>query len=230
MARVLIVDDQPTILLMLERLLLGQGHAVTSVTNPMDAIEKLNAFPFDLLITDIVMPGGVSGIDLAKTVKANEKLANLPIVLLSGRREKRDIEKGVKVGVDDYIVKPIDPDLFLAKINSLLKAKSPNSINFLECSVKQPFQWEVVNEIVRISEVGLVLNSTLAIEVGSKVKINSPFLEDMDLHNTQLRVVSCEKVNIEPAYYLIKTHFIGLTESALQPLRVWIRSNQMKSA
>lgn len=230
MARVLIVDDQPTILLMLERLLQGQGHAVTGVTNPMDAIEKLNALPFDLLITDIVMPGGVSGIDLAKTVRANEKLANLPIVLLSGRREKRDIEKGVKVGVDDYIVKPIDPDLFLAKINSLLKAKSPNSINFLECSVKQPFQWEVVNEIVRISEIGLTLNSTLAIEVGSKVKINSPFLEDMDLHNTQLRVISCEKVNIEPAYYLIKTHFIGLTESSLQPLRVWIRSNQMKSA
>ncbi len=230
MARVLVIDDQSSILLMLESLLLKQGHAVTCVSNSIDAMEKINIYPFDLVITDLVMPGGPSGIDLIKTVRADKRFAALPIVMLSGRREKLDIEKGVKAGADDYIVKPVDPDLFLAKIESLLIQKAPHAVNFVECAVWEPFQWEMMNEISRVSEVGLTLQSSFAVEVGAKLKIKSAFLDKLGLKGVQVRVVSCEKAKAELHYFLIKTHFIGLTEASLQPLRLWVRSNQIKTA
>lgn len=230
MARVLVVDDQSSVLLMLESLLLKQGHAVTCVTNAIDAMEKLNNYPFDMMITDLVMPGGPSGTDLIKTVRADKRFAVLPIVMLSGRREKKDIEKGVSAGADDYIVKPVDPDLFLVKIDSLLLRKAPHSVNFVECAAWEPFQWEMMNEITRVSEIGLTLQSSFPVEVGAKLKIKSAFLEKLGLHTLQIRVVSCEKAKAALQYYIIKTHFIGLTESSLQPLRLWVRSNQIKSA
>ncbi len=226
MARILLVDDQKSILVMLEGILQSQGHAVTCATNPIDALDKLNTLPFDLLITDAIMPGGVSGFALIRTVRSNEKLFALPIIMLSGRREKHDIEKGIQVGADDYIVKPIDPDLFLTRVNSMLKVKAPGSLTFVERPLRETFQWEVLNEIVAVSEVGLTLHCALAADIGAKLKIKSKFLEEMGFPSIYIRVVSCEKAKGDLGYYIIKSHYIGLTEASLQPLRLWIRNQK----
>ena len=63
--------------------------------------------------------------DLVKTLRKQPSTAMIPIALLTGRREKEDVARGLASGADDYIVKPIEPDLFIDKINTLLKNRPP---------------------------------------------------------------------------------------------------------
>jgi len=230
MSRVLVVDDQQSVLVMIDSLLSQQGHVVTYVDNTTDAIDKLSKYPFDLLITDMIMPGGASGVDLIRYIKQEKQLSHLPVVMLSGRREKKDIESGIRAGAEDYIVKPIDPDLFIAKITAILNKRAPSSMKFAEVTIGETFHWEMMNELVKISEIGLTMITGIPVAPGTKMRISSTFLDKLGLRSVQVRVVSCEKSSTEPPFYTMKVHFIGITEESLQPLRVWIRNNQIKSA
>src|ERR1019366_7938676 len=101
---------------------------------------------------------------LVNTLRKHPLTAMIPIALLTGRRAKEDVAKGLASGADDYIVKTIDPYLFLEKIGSLLKNRPPEfrpEINFAESAASMPANWNVLTEIVRISEKGLTLHSPI---------------------------------------------------------------------
>lgn len=223
------VDDQQSVLMTIDSLLTGQGHAVTCVDNAHDAVDKLMKLPFDLMITDLVMPGG-SGMDLIRFVKNEKKLQGLRIMMLSGRREKKDVEAGIRAGAEDYIVKPIDPEIIVAKVNAVVSKTPGAASKFAEVVVAEPFNWEMKNEIIRISEIGVTILTGMSIEAGTKVRISSVLLDKLGLRNVHVRVISCQRSGSEPPLYTVVAHFIGLTEEMLQPLRVYIRNNQKISA
>ena len=222
MARILVADDQRTILLMVEGLLTSRGHAVTTAMDSRDAFDKLNKFPFDMLITDVLMPGGPNGFDLAQTVKKDPCFKDLKVVIMTGCRDRKDVERGIASGADDYVVKPIDVDIFVAKVDSML-ASSGKGDKFTVCPTKEPAQWDVNFDIVGVSEIGLNLLSPIAPMAGSKVKLHSKLFDKMGVPPQTLHVVSCEPSADFPNMYDIKVHFVGMTESELQPIRVWIR-------
>ena len=227
MARILIADDQRTVLTLIESLLKSRGHDVTAVMNAHDAVDKLVNRHFDLLITDVMMPGA-SGFDLTKTVRKHERLQHLPVVILTGKREKKDIEAGIASGANDYVIKPIDPDVLLAKVDSLLARKGADS--FVRCAVKEEARWDVKTEIVEVSEIGLTLQSPLPAAVGSKVRIQSRFFQDVGVDAPTLRVVECEPADAEASAYVVQVHFVGLTEKEMTPLRMWIRSRLARAS
>src|SRR5688572_26828558 len=109
MARVLVVDDQKSVLMTLEALLAKEGHLVSSCLNAADALSKLQEENFDLLVTDAIMPGGETGYALIRTIRSHPKLTDLPVILVTGKREREDVERGLLAGTDDYVVKPVDP-------------------------------------------------------------------------------------------------------------------------
>lgn len=225
MARILIVDDQKSALLTLEGVLSRDKHAVVACTNPTDAMDKLNSEAFDLLITDAIMPGSNTGYALIRTLRLHPKLAGLPIILVTGKREKADVERGLDAGADDYVVKPVDPEILLAKVNSLLERSNPEAAKFAEAAVQAKASWEVQTEITAVSEIGVTLKSATRAAPGDKVRLNSPLLNEIGLPNPYVRIASCEPVpGHGEAAYRVQAHFIGLSEKELQPLRLWIRS------
>jgi CheY-like chemotaxis protein len=231
MSRILVIDDQVNIQKLIEGVLLSKGHHVTCVSNALDALDKLENFPFDLIITDIMMPGGVTGFDLTRSIRKNEKYGTTPIIIVTGRREARDVEKGIEAGTDDYLVKPIDPDILLSKVDSLLSKsqKSPNS--FLSAGVNESAKWDIKTEIVTISEVGITVRSELPATVGSKVKIQSDLFDKIGMPVPNLRVVNCQPMTAESiSQFTIDLHFIGVGEKSLQPLRLWIRGHMLKKS
>src|ERR1700722_3270049 len=154
MFNVLVVDDDKEFLRIVQKVLEAGGYSVVTTTDAMGALEILAREVFDLVLSDANMPGA-SGFDLVKTLRKHPLTASIPIALLTGRREKEDIARGLASGADDYIVKPIDPDVFIDKINSLLKNRPPEfrpEINFAEGSVKMPAKWDVSTEIITVSE------------------------------------------------------------------------------
>lgn len=219
MARILVVDDQDHILVMVKSLLKTRKHTVETASNPHDAIDLLKRFPFDLLITDIQMPGA-SGLDLARTVRHNREFAHLAIMILSGKRRHKDVHDGISVGADEYVVKPIDPDVFLAKVDALL-AKHGQVAKVAAVKVRQNASWDLKCEVTEVSEMGLTVMSTYSPVIGSKTKLQSPLFDMIGIKPPWLVVVDCKL--FPNGYYEVQMNFAAMSESDFQPIRAWVR-------
>ncbi|UOF01307.1 response regulator [Bdellovibrio reynosensis] len=226
MAKILIVDDQKSVLMTLEALLTQEGHSVVACSNAVDATRVLATEKVDLVITDAIMPGGSDGYSLTRTIRKQPALQKLPVILLTGKREKSDIEKGIESGVSDYVVKPLDPELLSAKIKNLLVTKPEDSVQFASTAVSIKAEWESKTEITSVSELGLQLNSNFPMPVGKILKIKSTVFDDIGIPSLPLRIDSCEEGGGSEPTYKIQAQFVGLTEKELSPLRLWIRSKQ----
>ncbi|MFM6928660.1 MAG: PleD family two-component system response regulator [Bdellovibrio sp.] len=229
MAKILIVDDQKSILLTLDALLSGEGHTVIPATNAIDALHLLAQEPFDLIITDAIMPGGADGYALTRTIRKQPITAKMPVILLTGKREKSDVQKGIESGVSDYAVKPIDPELLLAKIRNLLATDQSKSVHFLDAAVSYKADWENKTEVVMISELGLTLHSNIPMPKGKILRLKSSFFDEIGIDPVPMRIDTCEELK-NSDQYKIQTHFVGLTEKELTPLRLFIRGKKAKAS
>ncbi|WP_413290394.1 response regulator [Bdellovibrio sp. HCB337] len=225
MAHILIVDDQQSVLLTLEALLRSENHLVTACTNAIDAMAKLNGEPFDLVISDVVMSVGGTGLALVRTIRGQPHLARIPVILLTGKREKTDVEKGIQAGADDYVVKPIDPTLLLAKIRTIL-TKEDKTPRFAEAPVNMKAEFETKTEIVSISEIGCTIKSNVYAAPGALIKIHSEVFKEIGISNPTLRIVSQEEGESQDGMHKLLGNFVGLSERELTPLRLWIRSKK----
>lgn len=226
MARILIVDDQKSVLLTLEALLTNAGYAVVACTNAIDALKILTTEPMNLVITDAIMPGGADGYALTRTIRKDPTLAKMPVILLTGKREKQDVEKGIDAGVSDYVVKPLDPELLLAKIQNLLKTKQEESVHFAEARVHYAAEWDTKTEIVAVSELGMTFKSLVPMPLGKILRINSSIFGDIGIREVAVRIDHCEEILGSDGFFKLQTHFVGITEKELSPLRLWIRSRR----
>ena len=107
--KILVVDDEPTIVRLMEFILARQGHEMLVAVNGEEALEKIRAHSPDLVLLDIMMPR-IDGYEVARLVRADPATASLPIIMLSAKAQEEDIRRGVEVGVDEYITKPFSPE------------------------------------------------------------------------------------------------------------------------
>jgi putative two-component system response regulator len=119
-AQVLIVDDQPDNLLILEDLL-GGHYAVLTAGDGAQALDLLHAgVRPDLMLLDVLMPG-IDGFEVCRRVKASPGLADMPVLMLTGLESATDEAYGLSLGADDFIHKPYSPPVVLARINNHLR-------------------------------------------------------------------------------------------------------------
>src|SRR5262249_28829124 len=120
MARILVVDDDKDILKLTERVFPQARHTVFTAEDAFKATDFLDHLDFDMLISDANMPH-FSGFELVQTLRRNQRFERLAIAMLTGLRERKDIDRALKAGVDDYIVKPIDPMILMTKVQALFE-------------------------------------------------------------------------------------------------------------
>jgi DNA-binding response OmpR family regulator len=116
---VLVVDDDPMILLAVGKFLTIKGLKVLTTEDPAEAFKIAAAKKPDLIISDVAMPG-VDGFTLLKGLRANKATSHIPLVLLTATDRISDVEKGFESGAKAYVLKPIDWDRAWAKISPLL--------------------------------------------------------------------------------------------------------------
>src|SRR5664280_128129 len=124
---ILIVDDQPQNIELLEAYLVPQGYEIIKTTNGEEALGKLSGNQIDLLLLDVMMPG-IDGFEVIRRVRQDDTHRLLPIILVTALRETKDRVKGIEAGCDDFISKPIDKAELLARVRSLLKLKAYNDL------------------------------------------------------------------------------------------------------
>jgi YesN/AraC family two-component response regulator len=110
--------------------ILGGSFTIKSAINGREAFEIMNTFTPDLIISDVQM-AEMDGLTFSSKIKGNFETSHIPIILLSALSQKDQILQGIQVGVDDYITKPFDIDLLIAKIHAILKNRELVRARFL---------------------------------------------------------------------------------------------------
>jgi putative two-component system response regulator len=122
LSRVLVVDDNPTILKLMQDLLSSRGYEVVGVPDAAHAEVEIRRQPPDLVLSDVIMPGK-SGYELCHELKNNSSTRLIPFVLITGLTDREDKLRGIEAGADDFLNKPIFPEELFARVKSLLKLK-----------------------------------------------------------------------------------------------------------
>jgi class 3 adenylate cyclase len=118
----LVVDDNPTNRDILCRLLLRQGHKVATAVNGRQALDMLQAEPFDLVLLDIMMPE-LNGFQVLDRLKADEHLRDVPVIMISALDQDDAVLRCIAMGAEDYLPKPFNPLLLKARIGASLEKK-----------------------------------------------------------------------------------------------------------
>ncbi len=230
MANILLVDDDEDLLHLARKLLASQKHTVMIARDALEAVDILGRYPFHLIVTDANMPH-YSGFDFIKTVRKQESLKNVKVAMLTGRKEKKDIDHALKAGADDYIIKPIDPMLFLKKIERLLSEahlETNSEIELGGAPLLSTAKMEFSIKLQSISEMGLVLNSQHPMLEGKLSTVVSPIFDEMQITPPHLKVLSCLPFKFPHEGYEIRLAFIGTDDTTLQKIRSWIFKTQIK--
>lgn len=185
--KILIVDDDPAILTITQKLLSLQNHEVLCCDNALDAIQTLSDLSFDILITDATMPA-YSGFDLVRTIKKKNELSYLTIAMLTGRSEKSDIEQAVELGVQDYIVKPIEPEVFLEKIERLAERHRKKK-NQKPTRSKSNAEMLCPVSVTRITDIGLTIEGPYPLAKGTIVTIDLPELKEAGIEQNRFKAI-----------------------------------------
>jgi DNA-binding response OmpR family regulator len=120
MTRILVVEDDRDIGDLVCRYLEKASFRAELVSSGRDAVAALAAGPPDLLILDLMLPH-VDGLEICRLVRATDKTAAIPIIMLTARAEESERIVGLEIGADDYIAKPFSPNELVARVRALLR-------------------------------------------------------------------------------------------------------------
>lgn len=121
-ALVLVVDDRPTNVLLLETKLSNEYYDVITARDGFEAIQKTKELNPDLLLLDVMMPG-IDGFEVCRRLKADPEVAHIPVVMVTALSSKSDRLRGLEVGADDFLTKPFNDIVFFSRTKSLIRIK-----------------------------------------------------------------------------------------------------------
>lgn len=118
--RILIVEDEESLLKLESILLSTKGYMVTGVKDGQAALDEVAANKPDLILLDIMLPL-IDGFEVCRRIKENPETRDIPVVMLTAKKSKEDMERGVRVCADAYITKPFKSSMVMEVIDGLLK-------------------------------------------------------------------------------------------------------------
>ncbi len=119
MAKILIVDDDDTILLIFRTHLSKAGHTVETAVDGVDSLEKIQSFKPDLILLDINMPR-MSGFEVVKKLKENAETKDIPVFIMTSLKQDANIKRAYELGINEYITKPINIEHLKLRIDKFL--------------------------------------------------------------------------------------------------------------
>jgi DNA-binding response OmpR family regulator len=122
--KVLVVDDEKDLVDLITYNLQRNGYDVVSAFNGNTALDVAEREQPDLIVLDLMLPG-IDGTEVARRLKADARMAGIPIIMLTAKAEETDVVVGLTLGADDYVTKPFSMKILLARLSSVLRRAEP---------------------------------------------------------------------------------------------------------
>lgn len=120
--KILIIEDDADIRELIRYNLVREGYRVSEAVDGKEGLEAAQSEPFNLILLDLMLPG-ISGREICKALKGDSGTADIPIIMVTAKGEESDIVIGLELGADDYVVKPFNPKVLMARIKAVLRRK-----------------------------------------------------------------------------------------------------------
>ena len=117
MASILLVEDDPSVREAVAMALEGDGHQVRTAVSGGEALDRWRRVPPDLVLLDVMLPG-TDGLEVCRTIRADD---DVPIIMLTARADPIDVVLGLESGADDYVTKPFETRVLLARVKAVLR-------------------------------------------------------------------------------------------------------------
>lgn len=151
-----VVEDEPEIQELIEFILFKEEYKFKSFLTGEAALNDIEKDLPDLIIIDLMLPG-ISGLELCKTIKNNNKTKNIPAIILTSRNDEFDVLTGFNLGCDDYITKPFSLKILLARIKNILKK---SNIDTDDRKIIKAYNLLIDTEKLEVSNKGKIINLT----------------------------------------------------------------------
>ncbi len=116
----MVVEDDPDISELVGRYLEKAGYQTERISSGRDALQAIVARPPDLVVLDLMLPQ-MDGLEICRTLRANAKTSDIPIVMLTARGDESERIVGLELGADDYLAKPFSPNELVARVRALFR-------------------------------------------------------------------------------------------------------------
>ena len=121
--RILIVDDEPRNIRLLELILSDQGYLIESAQDGQEALDKVAEFRPDLVLLDIMMPG-MDGFEVCRRLRREHRAGALPVVMVTALEDQESRVRGLEVGANDFLTKPVDRSELMVRVRNLLQVRA----------------------------------------------------------------------------------------------------------
>jgi DNA-binding response OmpR family regulator len=219
---ILVIDDEEAVLQLLQSILRGAKYEVVACSTADEGLRHLQQGGFDCVITDAVMPG-MSGYELVRTARSGRPdTRDLPILMLTRKRNREDVKRAMQAGVTDYIIKPIDESLLFEKIELYLKRGPASGATASEATFRVRADAELLlsARITSLSESEVLVNFPMALPAATKLRLASRLFQEIGVPPPPCKVLRCEE-NAEHGFDL-KLAWSGVQEDDLAKIRAWI--------
>ena len=119
---ILVVDDEEDILELVRFNLNREGYHVQCVETGEAALRSLKTSTFDLILLDLMLPG-MDGLEVARYIKNDARMSQMPVIMLTAKGEEADVVTGLELGADDYVTKPFSPRVLTARVRAVLRRR-----------------------------------------------------------------------------------------------------------
>jgi DNA-binding response OmpR family regulator len=231
--RILVVDDEPAILKLIQHILRKNGYDPVVAPSPAKARELVQKEKFDSVITDVVMPEE-SGYDLVKAIRSFDEAKNekLPVLMLTKRRNREDVKKALDAGVSDYLIKPIDESLLIDKLSQAIRVSrgEPKTYQLNLNNTPTAANLTIEAKVTSVSETGMSIETPFKVSSRYKLSLDSAIFEEIGIKRPYMNLVSCEDKLLEddtPAFESRFT-FVGMNEAELKRVRSWLQREAIR--
>lgn len=180
-AHLLVVDDNAENRDMLSRRLRSHGFTIAVAESGPEALRLLEEIPFDLVLLDVVMPG-MSGLDVLRDLRPRHAAADLPVIMATARDDSNDVVAALRLGANDYVTKPLDFPVVLARVATQLtlsRAKARISTLARDLEVRNRFIFETFGRYLSNEVVESLLQTPEGLKLGGETRKVTLLMSDL---------------------------------------------------
>lgn len=217
---ILIVDDDQDMLKLLSKILTTAGFKVASAASVSEAKDLLSVEPPHVVLTDLHMEPE-NGFEFIQFLRSQKQYERVPLLVLSALNDFSSVKKAIALGVNDYVIKPLQSQMLLRKIRKALLNK-----DFAKWTV--PLSEEILLdvtidvEVSSLGEAGCVISAPFKIPKGKDIKLKSFELSSIGLDKIVQRSSAEHKLYLQGGMFLNDITFIGISENESSKIRQFI--------